>query len=122
MTRTLRRARPSTSAALRPAGPAPTTMQSHVRLAASLFITDPVSRATSVPWASSEVQARGDFDDEDRCDHEVDGHAERRPPAGVGDEVGAVLPEVFESVSGQRGDQQPRWPGDGDRREDHEAQ
>src|SRR4029078_8079868 len=43
-----------------------------------------------------ELEACGNLDDDDRCDHEVDGHAKRRPPAGGGDEVGVVLPEVLE--------------------------
>lgn len=39
-----------------------------------------------------------DLDGEDRCDQHVDGGAERRPPAGVGDELRPMLPEVFEAV------------------------
>jgi hypothetical protein len=52
--------------------------------------------ATQLGRESPEVQAGCDLDDDDRGDHEVDGHAERRLPAGVGDEVGAMLPEVLE--------------------------
>ena len=32
---------------------------------------------------------------------DVDGGAERRPPAGAGDEAGAVLPHVLDAVAGQ---------------------
>jgi hypothetical protein len=41
------------------------------------------------------VHAGGDLDGDDRGHDPVDDHAERRPPACVGDEVAAVLPEVL---------------------------
>jgi len=46
-----------------------------------------------------EVDAGGDLDDDDRGDDPVDGEAERRPPAGVGDEPGSVLPEVLDAMA-----------------------
>ena len=42
----------------------------------------------------------------------VDDEAERRPPARVGDVVGAVLPEILDPVAEQPGDEQPRGAGD----------
>ena len=41
------------------------------------------------------------------ADKEVDGGAEWGPPSSAGDEQGSVLPEVFESMSGIAGDQEP---------------
>ena len=46
----------------------------------------------------SDTGANGDGDD--GSDNPVDGQTERRPPAGAGDEVGPVLPQVFEPVAG----------------------
>ena len=42
---------------------------------------------------------------------------ERWPPSGVRDEVGAVLPKIFEAVTGVRGDEQPCGPSHRGRRE-----
>ena len=54
-----------------------------------------------------EVNAGDDLDGDDRRDCPIDHEAERRPPAGVGDELAAVLPEVFEAVAGETRDEQP---------------
>jgi len=65
------------------------------------------------------VDAGGNQDDKDRSGYPVDDEAERRPPAGVGNIVAVLLPEVFESVGGEADYQQPRRSGDADRREHH---
>ena len=65
-----------------------------------------------------EVDADGDEHDEDRGDDPVDDQAERRPPAGVGDIVGPVLPQVLDPMAGKAGHQQPRRPGDARCRDD----
>jgi hypothetical protein len=59
-----------------------------------------------------EVDADADQHDEDGGGDPVDDQAERRPPAGVGDIVAAVLPEVLESMAGEAQHQQPRRSGD----------
>src|SRR3954469_4747640 len=51
---------------------------------------------TGCRWSPSEVEVRHDDDGDEGGGHEVDGGAERGPPAGVGHESGAVLPEVLE--------------------------
>jgi hypothetical protein len=48
-----------------------------------------------------EVNAGEDLDGDDRRDRPVDDETERWPPACVGDELSAVLPEVFEAVAGE---------------------
>src|SRR5215472_14864570 len=68
-----------------------------------------------VAWLMVEVGAGGDQDHEDRRGYPVDDQAERWPPAGAGDIVVAVLPEVFEPVAGEADYQQPRGSGDGRR-------
>ena len=60
-------------------------------------------------YRSSVVLALGD---EDCGGDPVDGQAERRPPASVGDKLLAVLPEVLAPVASETGRQQP--PGSGD--------
>jgi hypothetical protein len=45
-----------------------------------------------------EVNARDYLDDDDRRGHPVDDKAEGRPPAGVRNELAAVLPEILEAV------------------------
>jgi hypothetical protein len=45
------------------------------------------------------VQASNDLDHDDRGEYPIDDHAEGWPPSRIGDEVGAVLPEVFETVT-----------------------
>jgi hypothetical protein len=62
-------------------------------------------------WLVVEVDAGGDQEHEDCRGDPVDDETERWPPAGVGDMVVAVLPEVFESAEHQ----QPRRSGDGRR-------
>jgi hypothetical protein len=52
-------------------------------------------------WLVVEVDAGGDQDHQDGRGDPVDDEAERWPPAGVGDIVVAVLPEVFEPVAGE---------------------
>src|SRR3954466_7125097 len=69
-----------------------------------------------------EVQAGRDLDDDDRGHDEVDGHAERRPPARGIHEVSAVLPEVFEAMADEADDQQPRGRGDRGGGHDHEGE
>jgi hypothetical protein len=66
-------------------------------------------------WLVVEVDAGGDQEHEDGRGDPVDDEAERWPPAGVGDMVVAVLPEVFESVAGEAEHQQPCRSGDGRR-------
>jgi hypothetical protein len=48
-----------------------------------------------------EVNARDYLDDDDRRGHPVDDEAEGRPPAGVRNELAAVLPQILEAVGGQ---------------------
>jgi hypothetical protein len=55
-----------------------------------------------------EVNAGDDLDGDDRGDRPIDDETERWPPACVGDELTAVLPEVFEAVASETGDEQPR--------------
>jgi hypothetical protein len=47
----------------------------------------------------ADVDVRDDRDGDQAGGDEVDGGAERGPPPGVGDEPGAVLPEVFQVVA-----------------------
>ena len=54
-----------------------------------------------------EVDPGGDLGDEDERDDPVDAGAERWPPAGVDDEMVALLPEVLEAVPGVTDDEQP---------------
>src|SRR3954464_6657295 len=71
---------------------------------------------------SGEVRDAGrDRDGDEPGGDEVDGGAERRPPAGAGDEAGAVLPHVLEAVAGQAGDDQPGRSGHRGRGDDHEG-
>src|SRR5215212_2945125 len=53
--------------------------------------------------SSAEGEVRRDRDRDDPCGDEVDGGAERGPPAGVRNEAGAVLPQVLAAVTGQPG-------------------
>jgi hypothetical protein len=72
-------------------------------------------------WAgASETGPGEDLAGDDRRDRNVDHEAKRRPPPRVGDEVGAMLPEVLQPVSGKAGDEQPRRPGDRCRGDDDE--
>src|SRR4051794_21554279 len=75
---------------------------------------------TGCGWSPSEVEVRHDGDGDEGGGHEVDGGAERGPPAGVGHESGAVLPEVLEAVAGQPGHQKPAGAGDRRRGYDNE--
>jgi hypothetical protein len=50
------------------------------------------------------VQASDDLDDDDGGDYPIDDHAEGWPPPRIGDEVGAVLPEVFQAVTDEADD------------------
>src|SRR4051794_7262020 len=68
-----------------------------------------------------EVETGQDRDGDDRGGDEVDAGAERWPPAGVGDEAGAVLPQVFQAVAGEPGHEQPRRPGHGRGGDDDEC-
>src|SRR4051794_617871 len=67
-----------------------------------------------------EVEAGDDRDGDDRGGDEVDGGAERWPPSSVGDEAGAVLPQVLAAVAGEPGHEQPRRPGHRHRGDDDE--
>src|SRR5215207_11744181 len=58
------------------------------------------------------MNARDDLDGDYCRDHEVDHEAERRPPLRVGHELSAVLPEVFQAMTGEADDKQPRCAGD----------
>ena len=51
-----------------------------------------------------EVNAGDDLDGNDRRDRAIDHETEWWPPACVGDELSAVLPEVFEAVAGKADD------------------
>ena len=55
-----------------------------------------------------ESNAGDDSGGDDRRRRPVDHETERRPPAGVCDELPAVLPQVFESVAHEADDEQPR--------------
>ena len=48
----------------------------------------------------------GGGDDRRHCP--IDNKAKRRPPASVGDELVAVLPQILEPVTGEPSDEQPR--------------
>ena len=50
------------------------------------------------------VHASDDLDGDDRGDYPIDDHAEGRPPPRVRNEVGSVLPEVFEAVTDETDD------------------
>ena len=66
-------------------------------------IGQPAVSSQREPYGFSppEVDIGHDADgDEPSCD-DVHGGAERGPPAGVGHESGAVLPEVFQAMTGQ---------------------
>ena len=52
-----------------------------------------------------EMNAGDDLDGDDRRDRPIDHETERGPPACIGDELSAVLPEVFEAVAGETGDE-----------------
>src|SRR5215207_4301276 len=65
-------------------------------------------------------KAGGDRDGDEPGGNEVDGGTERRPPAGAGDEAGAVLPHVLQAVAGEAGDNQPERSGRRGRGDDHE--
>ena len=69
-----------------------------------------------------EVDSCGDFDGEDGGNEPVDGQAEGWPPARIGHEVGAVLPQVLRPVREVGDDEDPGSLGDADRGEDHETQ
>src|SRR5678815_455289 len=69
----------SWAAKVRPVGPAPTTRTSSGSPLAAVTIDLVV-----------EVDADGDQHDQDGCGDKVDDQAERRPPAGVGHELGPV--------------------------------
>jgi hypothetical protein len=38
--------------------------------------------------------------------------AERRPPSGVGDELGALLPSIFDTVPSETNNEEPDRSGD----------
>jgi hypothetical protein len=57
-----------------------------------------------------EVNARDYLDDDDRRGHPVDDKAEGRPPAGLRNELAAVLPQILEAVGSEAYDEQPRDP------------
>src|SRR5205814_9821799 len=71
--------------------------------------------AITAPALVVEVDARRDLDEEDGGDEPVDGSAEGWPPARIGDELVALLPEVLESVAGKADHQDPGLRGDGGR-------
>jgi hypothetical protein len=55
-----------------------------------------------------ELNTGNEGDCDDRRDCPIDNEAERRPPASVGDELVAVLPQILEPVARKPSDQQPR--------------
>src|SRR5262249_54359013 len=57
---------------------------------------------------------------EDSGGDPVDRGAERWPPAGVPDELSAVLPQILQAVPGQSEHEQPRRSADTQRGDDHE--
>jgi hypothetical protein len=67
------------------------------------------------------LHAGRDLDDDDRGYDPVDGHAERWPPSGVGDEVAAMLPEILEAVPDKAHDEEPRGTGDRGSADDDEC-
>src|SRR3954469_1044157 len=73
----------------------------------------------TVRW-SVKTSAGDDRHGDRRSRDEVDRQTERRPPARVGDELAAVLPQVLEPVPGEADDEQPRRCRDGRRRNDDE--
>jgi hypothetical protein len=65
---------------------------------------------------------KGGGDDRRHCP--IDNKAKRRPPASVGDELVAVLPQILEPVTSEPSDEQPRRDshsdsGDHDERSGH---
>ena len=64
----------------------------------------------AVPLA--EMYARSDLHDDDRRDDKVHRHAKRGPPAGVGDEVSAVLPEILQPMADESDYEEPGRSGD----------
>src|SRR6185312_4299441 len=81
----------------------------------------PVGHETRVERLSK-VHASDDLGDDDRGDYPVDDHAERWPPPGIRDEVGAVLPEIFEAVADEADDEEPWRAGDCGGGDHHEAE
>src|SRR4051794_11929818 len=54
-----------------------------------------------------QVDPGRDLDDQDEGDNQVDTCAERGPPAGIGDEMVSLLPEVLEAMPEVSSDEQP---------------
>src|SRR5437764_5242076 len=74
----------------------------------SLRIAPRLSRDFHIKSLVVEMNAGDDLDSDDRRDRPINRKTERRPPARVGNELSAVLPEVFEAVAGETDDEQPR--------------
>src|SRR5262249_53675405 len=70
------------------------------------------SRSSSPAALAMEGDSRQHRAGEDAGGDEVDGGAERWPPARVADEVGAVLPQVLQAVADQPEHEQPGRSGD----------
>src|SRR6185312_2444354 len=67
----------------------------------------PLAPASSPPWLAMEGNSHQQCAGEDAGGDPVDGGAERWPPARVPDEVGAVLPQILQAVTGQPEHEQP---------------
>jgi hypothetical protein len=67
-----------------------------------------------------ELNTGEEGDCDDRRDGPIDNEAKRRPPASLGDELVAVLPQVLEPVAGKPSDEQPRGDSHADGGDRHE--
>jgi hypothetical protein len=68
---------------------------------------DAAAAATASAPLVVEVNAGDDLYSNDRRGREVDHKTERRPPARVGNELSAMLPEVLDAVTSETNDEQP---------------
>jgi hypothetical protein len=98
-----------------------TALECPERAHAAGILMDPRARDPVARRVLAEVNARGYLDGDRSSGYPVDYEAERRPPPGVGHELAAVLPEVFEPVAGEAEDEQPWRSRDGRRGEDDEG-
>ncbi len=77
-------------------------------------------QASHAGISAMEVHAAEDHATQDCGGEPVNGNAERRPPAGVGHELVAFLPKVFQPMPDVGSDQEPRGAGHGHGRQDDE--
>src|SRR5437588_1214695 len=79
----------------------------------SLRIAPRLSRDFHLKPLVVEMNAGDELDGDDRRDRPINRKTERRPPpARVGNELTAVLPEAVEAVDGENDDEQPRGVSD----------